>query len=119
MPLEKLKAGATPLQYLRWLIEEPTQAAVLFSAGIPVFVPQPARYAIHKLIVAQKRTKDRIKREKDLAQASALITVLRESDPYVLEDARDAAFAEGKDGWETPVCRSLKEIGLEEDFRPV
>lgn len=119
MPLEKLKAGATPLQYLRWLIEEPTQAAVLFSAGIPVFVPQPARYAIHKLIVAQKRTKDRIKREKDLAQASALITVLRESDPYVLEDARDAAFAEGKDGWETPVCRSLKEIRLEEDFRPV
>lgn len=117
MPLEKLRAGATPLQYLNWLIAEPTQAAVLFSAGIPVLVPQPARYAIHKLIVAQKRTMDRPKREKDLAQASALITILRETDPYALEDARDAAFAEGKDGWETPIRRSLGEIEIGEDFQ--
>ena len=118
MPMEKLKAGATPLQYLKWLIAEPVRAAVLFSAGIPVLVPQPARYAIHKLIIAQKRTADRVKRDKDLAQASALVTVLRQSDPYALEDARDAAFAEGREGWETPVRRSLKEISLGEDFHP-
>lgn len=118
MPLENLKAGAMPLQHLKWLIEEPAQAAVLFSAGIPVLVPQPARYAIHKLIVAQKRTVDRSKREKDLAQASALITVMRETDPYALEDARDDAFAQGRDGWETPIRRSLNEIGCGEDLRP-
>lgn len=119
MPLDKLQAGATPLQYLRWLVTEPVQAAVLFSAGIPVLVPQPARYAVHKLIVAQKRTADRVKREKDLAQASALITALREADPYALEDARDAAFTEGKDGWERPISRSLAEIGLTQDLEPV
>jgi len=119
MPMEKLKAGATPLHYLKWLIEEPVHAAVLFSAGIPVLVPQPARYALHKLILAQKRTADRAKRGKDLAQASALITVLKQSDPYALEDARDAAFAEGKDGWETPLRRSLAEIGLTDAFEPV
>ncbi|MFZ2099278.1 MAG: GSU2403 family nucleotidyltransferase fold protein, partial [Oricola sp.] len=118
MPLQKLKAGATPLQYLKWLITDPAHAAVLFSAGVPVLVPQPARYAIHKLIVAQKRTADRPKRDKDLAQASALIAVLHRTDPYALEDARDAAFAEGKDGWETPIRRSLSEIGLRETFEP-
>lgn len=118
MPLNNLKAGATPLQYLRWLIAEPVQAAVLFSAGIPVLVPSPARYAIHKLILAQKRTMDRAKREKDLAQASALITVLLRSDPYSLTDTRDAAFEQGKAGWREPIQRSLNEIGLSSDFEP-
>lgn len=118
MPLENLKAGATPLQYLQWLITEPAQAAVLFSAGIPVLVPQPARYAIHKLIVAQKRGADRIKRGKDLAQSSALIAVLRRTDPYALEDARDAAFAKGKSGWQDPIRRSLRELHLTEMFEP-
>lgn len=119
MPLENLKAGATPLQYLRWLIEEPAAGAVLFSAGIPVMVPQPARYAIHKLIVAQKRTTDRTKRAKDLSQANALIEVLLRSDPYSLEDARDAAFEEGMDGWEKPIRRSLQEIGLTPAFETI
>lgn len=118
MPLEKLKAGAVPLQYLRWLIEQPVQAAVLFSAGVPVLIPAPARYAIHKLVLAQKRTAHRVKREKDLAQALALIAILRKSDPYALEDARDDAFARGRVGWEEPIRRSLNELGLDASFGP-
>lgn len=118
MPLEKLRAGAVPLQHLKWLIETPVPVCVLHGAGIPAFVPQPARFAIHKLIIAQKREANREKRTKDLAQAKALIEILKRRDPFALEDARDAAFAEGREGWQVPVERSLKELKLGADFEP-
>jgi hypothetical protein len=107
MPLKNLKAGATPLQHLKWLIENPVPICVIYGAGIPAFVPQPARFAVHKLLVAQKRTANREKRFKDLAQAKALIDILQRRDPYALEDAREAAFAEG---YEVPIRRSESEL---------
>lgn len=110
-----LSAGAATLQHLQWLIEQPVQAACLFGSGIPLNIPQPARYAIHKLIIAQKRTSNLIKRQKDLAQAKALIDILKQRDPYALEDAREAAFAEGEEGWEVPIRRSEKELGIDFD----
>lgn len=119
MPLEKLKAGAVPMQYLRWLVTDPARAAVLFSAGVPALVPQPARFAIHKLVLAQKRTGERTKRGKDLLQARTLIEVLKAHDPHALADARDSAFEEGRQGWEQPILRSLGELGLDSDFDPV
>ena len=119
MPMHNLRAGAAPLQHLRWLIENPLQAASIFGSGIPLFVPQPARYAVHKLIIAQKRAGGGIKRFKDLAQAKAIIDILKTRDPYALEDARDAAFAEGKEGWEVPIMRSLKELKLNAEFEAV
>lgn len=119
MPLTKLKAGAIPMQYLRWLITDPLQAAIMYSSGSAAFVPQPARYAVHKLIVAQKRTSDRTKRAKDLLQSRALIDILKTRDPYALADARDAALEEGQEGWKTPILRSLTELGLNAAFEPL
>ena len=113
MPLEKLDAGATPLQHLDWLIADPVRAVALHGAGIPVQVPQPAKYAVHKLIVAQKRRQDeRVKRGKDLLQAKALIEALTETDPHALHDAIDDASAQGARGWKHPLERSLKELGI-------
>ena len=119
MPLPNLKAGATPLQHLKWLVENAVPIAVLHGSGIPAFVPQPARFAIHKFIIAQKRAVNREKRFKDLAQAKAIIDILKTRDPYALEDARDAAFADGKEGWEVPIRRSLKELKLNSEFEAV
>jgi hypothetical protein len=119
IPMKNLQAAAATLQYLRWLITEPVQAASLYGSGQPIFIPQPARYAIHKLIIAQKRTHNMIKRQKDLAQAKALIDVLRVRDPYALSDARDAAFAEGFEGWQVPIERSLSELKLDVEFEAV
>jgi hypothetical protein len=115
MPLKNLRAEATPLQHLKWLIEKPVPICVLHGAGIPAFVPQPARFAMHKLLIAQKRTVNREKRQKDLAQAKALIDILKRRDPYALIDAREAAFAEGLEGWEIPIKRSEKELGITYD----
>jgi hypothetical protein len=113
MPLDALSAGAIPLQYLGWLIADPVRTVALWGAGVMVNVPQPARYAVHKLIVAQRRNPaNRIKRTKDLAQAGALITALRQDDPFALEDAMDDARARGKAGWADLIDRSLAELAL-------
>ncbi|MBX9574611.1 MAG: hypothetical protein K2X07_03135 [Caulobacteraceae bacterium] len=111
VPLEDLRAGAAPLQHLAWLIEAPVQVAALWGAGILVDVPQPARFAVHKLILAQKRDAgSRVKRAKDLAQATAMLDALRQNDPFALSDALTDASARGAKGWAEPIERSLREI---------
>ncbi|WP_237344026.1 GSU2403 family nucleotidyltransferase fold protein [Xanthobacter agilis] len=112
MALPALAAGATPLQHLDWLIADPIPAAVLHRSGIAVRIPQPARFAVHKLIIAQKRGGDTTKRQKDLAQAKALIAALKSADPFALSDAFEEAAAKGATGWERPIRRSLAELGL-------
>ncbi len=110
MPLKHLCAGAIPLQHLAWLIENPVQAVALHGAGAPIRVPAPARYGVHKLIVAQKRAAENVKRQKDLMQAKSLMEALAESDPWAWKDAIDDASAQGKAGWAEPIKRSLKEL---------
>ena len=101
LPIKRAGAGATPLQFIRWLIADAVDAVALHGNGVPVTIPQPARFAVHKLILAQERqANQRTKRRKDLMQAEALIAALRETDPYALGDAFDAARAEGR-GWAT------------------
>ncbi|HYI48682.1 MAG TPA: nucleotidyltransferase domain-containing protein [Allosphingosinicella sp.] len=109
--LRGLDAGAAPLQHLAWLIENPVTAVALWGAGVLVKIPQPARFAVHKLILAQRRgPADRTKRGKDLSQADALMTALYASDPFALEDALEDARAQGRPGWSDPIDRSLAEL---------
>lgn len=110
VPLTDLDAGAAPLQHMRWLVEAPLATIALWGSGVPVTIPQPARFAVHKLILAQKRTHDRIKRSKDLDQAAALMEALAVHDPYALEDALADARAQGVEGWARPLDRSLTEL---------
>ena len=114
LPLKGTGAGATPLQFVRWLITEPVPAVVLFGTGVAVRVPQPARFAVHKLIVAQER-RDIPKRQKDLLQARALIEALSDADPYALSDVVKDARRKGKQGWAARIDRSLAELGLKLD----
>jgi hypothetical protein len=115
--LPGLEASAMALQHIAWLIEDSVPTVALWGAGVQVRVPQPARYAVHKLIIAQKRISgSRLKRAKDLAQAKALIEALGQSDPFALEDAMADARGRGERGWATPIARSLTELGLAEAF---
>jgi len=111
MPMDELDAGAAPLQYLEWLITDPVATVALWGAGVPINIPQPARFAVHKLILAQKRDAgSRLKRQKDLAQADALIDALQSHDPYALDDALADAAGRGRAGWREPLHRSLIEL---------
>lgn len=54
-PLPALGVSAQSWHYLNYLIAEPIKAAVLYRSGVLVQIPQPERFAIHKLIVADRR----------------------------------------------------------------
>jgi hypothetical protein len=73
-------ASAQPMRFLDFLIHEPVRTVLLHRSGVPVVVPAPERYAIHKLIVASRRQSDAnggAKRKKDLHQASLMVEALR------------------------------------------
>lgn len=88
-------ASATTLRYLDFLIFEPIRAVLLHNGGIPVAVPAPERYAVHKLIVATLREENPLKSPKDIAQASALIEALAQRRPVQLADSFREALARG------------------------
>jgi hypothetical protein len=114
MPIPALRAAAIPLQHLDWLIDSPSPAAALYGAGVPVYVPQPARYAVHKLIIAQERGPGSVKKQKDLDEAKALIEALRQTDPFSVEDVLEDARSRGESGWRDRIDRSLRQLGLTE-----
>lgn len=71
--------GAQPLRYLDFLIYRPVTSVLLHKGGIPVAVPAPERYAVHKLIVSSLRRSNQngyAKASKDLMQAGQLIRAM-------------------------------------------
>ena len=108
--LPALRAYALPLRFLDYLIHEPTQAVALYRLGVLVNVPQPARYAIHKLIVATRRgASAAAKARKDVEQSAALIRVLAEDRPDELEDAFTEARGRGP-AWREAVDRGARRL---------
>lgn len=106
--LEALEVWAQGLHFLNYLIADPIPAVALYRSGVLVRIPRPERYAIHKLIVAQRRRgPDISKRRKDLAQAAALIEVLAEERPAELRRAHAVAIDAG------PELRSAIAASLE------
>lgn len=72
-----LGSWAQPLRFLDYLVEQPVRAAVIAGESALVNVPDPARFALHKLIVAGERpASDHAKRDKDMWQAGQLLEVL-------------------------------------------
>jgi hypothetical protein len=75
-------ASADPLRFLEFLIREPVRTTLLHRSGVPVVIPDPSRYAVHKLIVASRRHTDGqgpAKREKDVRQAALLFEALQQT----------------------------------------
>ncbi len=94
--LEALNVWAQGLHYLNFLIKDPIPAVSIYMEGLLIQIPNPARYAVHKLIVSQQRNVSmQAKVSKDLEQASLLIEYLRETRPYELKDAFEEAYSNG------------------------
>lgn len=94
-PLAALGVDAQSLHHLNYLIADPIKAVAVYRSGVLVQIPRVERYAIHKLIVADRRRRgvDDIKAEKDRLQAAFLIEVLSQDRPDELaqayQDARE------------------------------
>ncbi len=91
-----LGVWAQALSFLDFSLVDPIDAVVLYREGLPVRIPAPERFAVHKLIVSSiRRGTHRAKVEKDLAQAAWLVSVLCEARPFELSAALDDARRRG------------------------
>lgn len=91
VPLPSLGTSAHPLPYMDYLIENPERVAVLDSGGFLALIPSPARFALHKIVIATERpASQESKAAKDLAQAAQVLEHLAETRPGDLRLAADA-----------------------------
>lgn len=109
--LPALGVSAQSLHFLNYLIADPIPAAALYRSGVLIQIPRPERYAIHKLIVANRRQggPDAIKSRKDRLQAAFLIRVLAQDRPDELNEAYADALSRGPK-WGTHIATSLRHL---------
>lgn len=95
-----LDVAMVPLKFIEYSLQDIQQAALLSEEGaILVNVPHPARYALHKLIVAGEREHSfKTKSNKDLRQSAALLQFYAEHQPDELMLAWEDLQGRGK-GW--------------------
>lgn len=107
--LPALGTGSQPLRFLDFLIYQERPAAVMFGGGVLVNVPDPTRFALHKLIVSQRRTKlDKVR--KDLMQAQTLLDVLSDERPHDIADLWEELGGPGRPNWPQIAIAGLNAI---------
>ncbi len=109
--LPALGVSAQSLHFLNYLIAEPLKAPLLYRSGVLIQIPRPERFAIHKLIVADRRRggPDELKSRKDRAQAQFLIACLNRDRPEDLKEAYELALERGR-SWRAHISASLKRM---------
>ena len=109
--LPALGVNAQALNYLNFLIAEPIPAAAIYRSGVLVQVPRPERFAVHKLIIADRRSEGggSLKASKDREQAAFLIEAMAEDRPDDLERAYTTAMEVGP-RWREHIGNSLQRM---------
>ncbi len=110
--LKALRGHARPLWYLDFLIFREVEAVALHGPGVPVKVPAPERFALHKLIVSRMRidsAASQAKARKDIAQAEILLRALAEDRPYELDAAWRELLGRGP-AWRNTMKRALQAL---------
>jgi hypothetical protein len=104
-----LNIAMVPLKFMEYSLQDIRQAALLSEQGaILVNVPNPARFALHKLIVAGEREGSfRTKAIKDLQQSAALLTYFAKHQPEELMEAWTDLDSRGK-GWRSRFNKGIE-----------
>ncbi len=107
VPAPELGVALAPLKFMDYLLLHPGQA-VLIGRGNACLInlPDPARYGLHKLLVASERGPGHAKYKKDIAQALALIEWHLDHAPVALLDAWNDLARRGS-GWVKRARQSL------------
>lgn len=88
VPVPELRAHATGLPYLGYLLAESQPGTVIMREGCcAVRVPLPERFAIHKLVVSRLRAGRSAKAGKDVGQAVVLLAALGDAHGGAIADA--------------------------------
>jgi hypothetical protein len=97
--IPRLKASAQPLEFLDYLLETPVATPIINGGATMVKVPDPARFALHKLIVSVDRSiATQSKAGKDRQQAAEIIEVLMQDRPGDIELAVESINRRSQ-GW--------------------
>ena len=105
----ELKAHATALPFLRYLLADPIDTIVIARECIaPVKVPRSERFVWHKMLVSQLRTASNEKRAKDIQQAAVIFAALAEDAPDALRDAFEELPASAKSKTITGARQTLR-----------
>lgn len=99
-PYEHAQLGVAlqPLKFMEYLLEG-VQRSVIFSArdAVAVTVPDPVRYALHKLLVYGERSgSDIVKTSKDLSQSAALLRFFLDERPWEIAPLWEDLVSRGK-----------------------
>lgn len=105
-----LGVALVPLKFMDYLLERPGQGVLLDRAdACLVNLPDPARYGLHKLLVAAERGPKHAKYSKDILQALALIEWHLQRAPSLLVEAWEDLAANGP-GWAKRARASLAHV---------
>ena len=114
--ISRLNAAAQPLEMLDYLLDAPVAAPLVNGGATLVNVPDPARFALHKLMVSGRRQVfEQTKAGKDRQQAAEMLASLYEDRRG---DITSAARALNKRPatWRTQLKRELAK--LPDEFAP-
>ena len=110
--IKRFNCAAEPLSYLSYVIEKPSVSVLLDTTPVLINIPQPVRYAMHKLIVSQVRdASSAAKQLKDLYQAHQILSLLQEQRPFDIQPAWNNLIERG------PKWKKYAEAGLSEMMR--
>ena len=109
--LPSLGISAKGMNFLNYLLRTPINAVLNYGSGILVKVPAPERFAIHKLIVSERRKTgpNPVKARKDRLQAKVLLHALAEDRPEQLIEAYYEAMSEGS-AWQKEINAALAKM---------
>ncbi len=111
-----IKSYAEPVAFLEYILEDTQKAVLLHKDGVVVNVPNPARFALHKLVVSQRRPPaQQAKAKKDLQQAAQIIACLLHSRPGDLWLALDAAADHSSQKFQKTMATGIDK--LDEELR--
>lgn len=110
---EQLGILLQPLKFMEYLLQDVQQAVAFNTSTVAlVNVPSPARYALHKLIVAVERPPGQAtKSRKDVLQAASLLEWLQANAPHQIEAAWEDLRQRGR-GWVTRFMGGARRLRL-------
>ena len=108
---DDLGIAAQPMRFMDFLLGgEALKGLFIGRYAIPVTLPNPARFAIHKLIISQERPHHfKTRSQTDIAQAAILLEYLIDEDPGQVFDALSCCL--NIDGAINNIKKSLPELG--------
>jgi hypothetical protein len=110
--LPHFNSYAQPMRFLEYLLDDIQGVVIPFRSGVLVNVPTPARFAVHKLVVSQRRPPaQQTKARKDMQQANELLTILLEDRPGDVWTALDAA-TDMSDKFQTQLMQGVEKLPL-------